>query len=161
MKLTILQKATIIRNYSDNEKCIKLFKELVKMSSEDEQLLINTAVNDIQTNGAIGKDTQTVYEMQYSHEGAPFFPFLERCHLPVLFSNHDIIRHEGILYDVAAVPHINNNCDFSDECYLCYPLNGGEHNHIHVCEAERASNDEIVSIMSKQKAPGIKSESKL
>ena len=127
MKLSILQKATIIWNYSDSEKCIALFKRLVNESSEDEKSLINSAIDDIQTTGGLGDATQTVYDTRYPHEGAPFFPFLERCHLPVLFSPHDIIRYKGILYDVAAVPYINKNCDFSYYCYLCYTLSGGEH----------------------------------
>lgn len=156
MKLSILQKATIIWNYSDSEKCIALFKRLVNESSEDEKSLINSAIDDIQTTGGLGDATQTVYDTRYPHESAPFFPFLERCHLPVLFSPHDIIRYKGILYDVAAVPYINKNCDFSDECYLCYPLSGGEHQHIHVCEAERASNKEVMAVMSQiNKTPGV------
>lgn len=151
-----MQKATIIWNYSDNKKCIELFKKLIEASSDDEKALLKTAIGEIQTTGAIGQSTQAVYEARYSSEGIPFFPFMERCHLPVLFSNQDIIRYKDILYDIAAVPHSNNNCDFSDECYLCYPLCGGEHRHIHFCEAERASNEEIVSVMSQiKKAPGI------
>ena len=136
--------------------CIALFKRLFNESSEDEKSLFNSAIDDIQTTGGLGDATQTVYDTRYPHEGAPFFPFLERCHLPVLFSPHDIIRYKGILYDVAAVPYINKNCDFSDECYLCYPLSGGEHQHIHVCEAERASNKEVMAVMSQiNKTPGV------
>ena len=138
IELSILQKATIIQNFADNKQTITLFSKLAgHTSSLKEMELLLTAISEIKSIGYPDKATQDVYDRKYPHDAPPYYPFLERCYLPVLFSEHDTICCDGKLYEIAAVPAINNNCDFSDECYLCYPLGGGEHQHIHVCKAER------------------------
>ncbi|MBQ7504689.1 MAG: hypothetical protein IJT79_05160 [Ruminococcus sp.] len=151
IELSVLQKATIISYFSDIEQITALFEQLAKhTSSLAEKELLLSAISEIKTVGYIDKKTQAVFESKYPHDMPPFFPFLERCYLPVLFSGNDIIRCRGEVYKVASVPLINDKCDFSDECYLCYPLNNNEHHHIHIGEAERASNGEVVVAMNQK-----------
>ena len=74
----------------------------------------------------------------------------------MLFKRGDVIRwhrntrYDGDFYYVGGLPLlIPGLCDFSDECYLCYSLSYPVtnewddlvycHEHINVCEAERAS----------------------
>ena len=129
--------------------------------------MLASYVEDLRHNesgeGYYSDETQGIYEEKFSHEGFPYYPFLEVCRLPVLFRKGDVIRwHDRrnrkghILYYVGFVPLLPvNHCDFSDECYLCYPLSYPmkteedliySHEHIHLCEAERASKTKLTPI---------------
>ena len=108
IELSVLQKATIISYFSDNETITALFEKLAEhTSSLDEKELLLSAVSEIKTVGYIDKKTQAVFESKYPHDMPPFFPFLERCYLPVLFGEHDIIRCRGEVYKVVSVPLMN------------------------------------------------------
>lgn len=119
-----------------------MFNQLVNTtSSVKEKELLLTAVTDITKRGYIDSDIISVYEALFPHKEAPFYPFLERCNLPVLHKTGDIIRYKGNLYQIQTVPIINEYCDFSDECYLCFPINGTGHKHIHLGYAERLNEE--------------------
>ncbi len=162
MKLSVLQKATIVSEYAKRKKQIAIFRKLAEeSSSEAEKLLLNTAITDLENHldmeGGYMKDTCEVYDEKFQHEGFPLFPFLEICNLPVLFKTGDVIRskarHQGGLYCVGIGPVLEaGRCDFSDECYLCYPLSypvkvqddlAMSHVHIDICDADRASTDTL------------------
>ena len=86
IELSVLQKATIISYFSDIEQITALFEQLAKhTSSLAEKELLLSAISEIKTVGYIDKKTQAVFESKYPHDMPPFFPFLERCYLPVLF----------------------------------------------------------------------------
>lgn len=144
MRLSVLQKATIISYFANTKTIISLFRQLAKAtSSYDEKALLMAAVSDYRRFEGIDDATQIIYEKRFPHTGAPFFPFLEVCNMPLLFSKHDLIKYKGKVYEISYLPTINKNCDFSDECYTCYSADGSEHQHIHVCEAERLSTVEV------------------
>lgn len=144
MTLSILQKATIISYFADAKTIIRLFRQLARATtSHDEKALLMAAVSDYRRFEGIDDATQIIYEKRFPHTGAPFFPFLEVCNMPLLFSEHDLIKYKGKVYEISYLPTINKNCDFSDECYTCYSPDGSEHQHIHVCEAESVSAAEV------------------
>lgn len=145
IQLSILQMATVVSYFSDNARTVCAFKKLSRLTeSPNEKEVLLSAISDIENNGSIGNHTQLIYERLFPHDGAPFFPFLERCYFPVLFSVNDKIMYKGESYIIKTIPVINDSCDFSDECYLCYPQNGSGHSHIHVCEAEIFSKNNTV-----------------
>lgn len=146
-----------------------MYESLLKRAkTESERLLLASYVEDLRHDesgeGYYSDETQEIYEKEFPHEGPPYYPFLEVCHLPVLFRKGDVIRwhcrwhnRKGhMLYYVGFVPLLSvNHCDFSDECYLCYPLSYStkteedliySHEHIHLCEAERASKAKLTPI---------------
>ena len=144
LDLSILQEATIIFHYAPEKDKPQMFQRLIDRSnSEDERLLLSAEISD-------GYDASCkIYSERFPHEGFPLFPFLEVCHLPVLFKPGDVIRWKNELFYVGGIPYLREGyCDFSDESYLCYPLSLSYkyyddlcygHEHIHVCEVERVS----------------------
>ncbi len=128
IKLSIMQKATIVSEYAPTKKKIRIFNELVNESDDlfEKQLLVS-ALQDIKHYFDIGQNTnQLYYDYVVSKRGGyPAYPFLEICNLPILFKKGDIIYDEdrNVCF-VAGLPNLNvGTCDFSDECYLCYSLN--------------------------------------
>ena len=149
--MSALQQATIIFEYAKKRKRVPLLESVLEETQNDsERLLLDSAIKDIQCgNEWISDETQKIYLEKFPHDDFPLYPFLEVCGLPALFKKGDIIRKGNEFYYVGFLPVlIAGHCDFSDECYLCYPLSYPvkneedllyAHAHIHVCEAERAS----------------------
>lgn len=164
IELNVLQEATIIHEYSEKRDYLPLYERLLERAkTESERLLLASYVKDLRHDesgkGYYSDATCEIYKKEFPHEGFPFYPFLEVCNLPILFKKGDVIRWHGrhrkgnILYYVGFVPSLPvNHCDFSDECYLCYPLSYSmkteedliySHEHIHLCEAEKASKAKL------------------
>ncbi|MBR0251101.1 MAG: hypothetical protein IJQ77_08455 [Synergistaceae bacterium] len=160
VEMSALQQATIVFNYAKKKNRLPLFRQLLEETdNEAERLFLSSAVKDSQEGVEYYSDeTQEIYDEKFPHEGFPWYPFLEVCNLPVLFKRGDVIRrhrkhgwHNRVneLYYVGGVPLlIPGHCDFSDEQYLSYPLSSSVeteedlasiHEHINICEAERAS----------------------
>ena len=158
-ELSIMQMATVISYFSDSARTARLFRSLAKITqSPDEKALLRSAIKDLKNDGNIGEHTQSLYKKAFPHEGPPFFPFLEPCHFPILFNENDVIQCNGVTYTVKAAPVINDNSDFSDECYLCcpvafYPECGAAHCQIHVCEAEK--NLDIIRVETARSLFGV------
>lgn len=154
IKMSALQQATIVYNYAKKKNRLLLFRQLLEETNDEaEKLFLSSAIKDVQ-NGVeyYSDETREIYYEKFPHEGFPWYPFLEICGLPALFKEGDVIRWHGkgnTLYYVGGVPLlILGHCDFTDECYLSYSLSHSVendhdlflvHEHIHVCEAERAS----------------------
>lgn len=154
--LSVMQKATIIERFAKPADKISLFQKLAEFTpSLDERDLLLCAIKDIKERGYVDTATFDLYNKRFPHDGSPFYPFAELCYLPQLFKEHDLLRYKGEVYDVASTPHSLENCDFSDECYLCYPLVGFGHKHIHYGEAERATNDEAVQAVQRMIASAL------
>jgi len=161
IKMSALQQATIVYNYAKKKNRLLLFRQLLEETNDEaEKLFLSSAIKDVQ-NGVeyYSDETREIYYEKFPHEGFPWYPFLEICGLPALFKEGDVIRWHGkgnTLYYVGFVPLLSvNHCDFSDECYLCYPLSYStkteedliySHEHIHLCEAERASKAKLTPI---------------
>ncbi len=155
IEMSALQQATIVDEYADEKDRLPLFQILLEeTNNENEKLLLSSAVEDFQNGNYFYSDkTQKIYDKNFPHEAFPLYPFLEVCNLPVLFKRGDVIRKGSEFYYVGFLPLlILNYCDFSDECYLCYPLSWPtkteedliySHEHIHLCEAERASKEKL------------------
>ena len=176
-EMSVLQQATIVLEYADENDYVSLLEILIEgTTNEDEILLLSSVVEDLKNCIGneyieyISEETQKIYDEKFRHDGFPLYPFLEVCGLPVLFKKGDIVRAKYDSYDnfyyVGALPLlIANHCDFSDECYLCYNLSYPvmneddlvlAHEHIHICVAERASRNDLTrkqrSIYKKIKA---------
>lgn len=156
LALSVMQKATIIERFAKPADIISLFLKLANVTpSSDERDLLLCAIEDIKERGYVDTATFDLYNERFPHEGSPFYPFAELCYLPQLFKERDLVRYKGDVYDVASSPQSLENCDFSDECYLCYPLVGIGHAHIHFGEAERATNDEAVKAVRQKVASAL------
>ena len=154
-EMSALQQATIVFEYADKKDVLPLFQILLEETNDEtEKLLLSSAIDDFQNGNDFYSDkTQEIYDKNFPHEGFPLYPFLEVCGLPVLFKKGDVIRKGSQFYYVGFFPLLRlGYCDFSDECYLCYPLSWPinteedliySHEHIHVCEAERASKEKL------------------
>lgn len=164
VELNILQEATIVSEYATKENRLPLFEGLLERAkTESERLLLASYVDDLQHDasgeGYYSDATFEIYRKEFPHEVFPLYPFLEVCNLPVLFRKGDVIRwnrrhsKSNTLYYVGFLPLLlANHCDFSDECYLCYPLSYPmeteedliySHEHICLCEAEKASRAKL------------------
>lgn len=169
VELSVMQEATIVHEFAKRKKQIALFKMLKdKTESRAEKLLLSTAIMDLKQHpdmeGGYMKDTCEVYCEYFPHEGFPWFPFLEICNLPVLFKSGDVIR-DTRSYELYCVGIGPGNLefgqdDFSDECYLCYPVSWPireqhdlalTHSHINVCEADKPSKASLDMLTRKQK----------
>lgn len=156
LELSVMQKATIIDRFAKPTDKISLFQKLADATpSTDERDLLLCAIEDLKESGYVDTATFDLYNERFPHEGVPFYPLTELCYLPQLFKEHDLIRYKGDVYDVASSPQSLENCDFSDECYLCYPLIGIGHAHIHYGEAERATNDEAIQVVRQKVASAL------
>ena len=164
VEMSVLQQATIVYNYAKKKNRLPLFRQLLEETdNESEKLLLRSAVKDCQEGIEYYSDeTKEIYRKEFPYEQARY-PFRKVCDLPVLFKVGDVIRWNGKrgwpskgdeLYYVGGLPLlIPGFCDFSDEEYLSYSLSvpvktekylgyidlGYIHEHIHICEAERAS----------------------
>ncbi len=153
ISLSVLQQATIADYYTRDKEEAELLQSLAGLAeSAEERLLLETAVREIGERGCPGDDSNAVYRSLFPHEGPPLFPFLEICNLPVLFHGGNLISSFGKHYYVVNGPCLNRSSDFTDECYYCYELSGrfrGEddlfhaHDHIHVCQAEGISRNDL------------------
>ena len=153
ISLTVMQKATIVSEFGSKRQKIKLFRQLAETTGNDsERILLSTAIEEISETGYQGETTDRIYKSLFPHEGFPLYPFLEVCNLPVLFHKNDLITFRKHHYFVADCPCITEDDDFTDECYLCYDLSVrieseedlfSAHKHIHVCEAETASDKDL------------------
>lgn len=169
VKLSVMQEATIVSVFAKRKKQITLFRMLKdKTESRAEKLLLSTAIMDLKQHinmeSEYMKATCEVYRQYFPHEGFPLYPFLEICSLPVLFKSGDVIRYTRSyeLYCVGIGPGIleAGQYDFSDECYLCYPVSWPvrdqhdlalTHEHINVCEADKPSKASLDMLTRKQK----------
>ena len=167
VELNVLQEATIVSEYAEVRDYLPLFEGLIKRAkTEAEMRLLASYIEDLRHDksgeGYYSDATFEIYTKEFPHEGFPWYPFLEVCNLPVLFKRGDVIRrhrkhgwHNRVneLYYVGVVPLlIPGHCDFSDEQYLSYPLSSSVeteedlasiHEHINICEAERASRKKL------------------
>jgi len=173
--LSVLQQATIFSEYIKTRNEIYLIFTMLAEDTNDEQekALLEAAIEDIKICGCPGKNAKDVYNKYFFKRGiTPLFPFFEVCNMPILFKVGDIISYDGKLYYVAETPVQNRCIDFTDECYMCYPLsariNSKEdlfiyHEHIHVCEAEKADTENMtakqkqtISVIKSLLAPSVK-----
>lgn len=148
-KLSVIQWATIASENMELSKLSEVFQELSKVAHDAyEQKLLLAAVSDLQKDGYIGDQAQVVFDEGRKDNLPPYFPFLEVCHLPLLFQHGDIIvdKRTGNIACVESAPLLNAYSDFTDECYYCHSLeceiteqalmDGNSHLHIHVCNAD-------------------------
>lgn len=155
VEMSALQQATIVSEYADKKDRLSLFQILLEETNDEaEKMLLSSAIKDFQDGNDFYSDTtQEIYDKNFPHYAFPLYPFVEVCGLPVLFKKGDVIRKGSEFYYVGFLPLlILNHCDFSDECYLCYPLSWPikteedliySHEHIHLCESERASKEKL------------------
>ena len=158
IEMSALQQATIVSEYAEKKDRLPLFQILLEETNDEaEKLLLSSAIKDFQDGNDFYSDTtQEIYKKHFPHYAFPIYPFLEICGLPVLFKQGDVIRRGSKFYYVGFLPafitdpsdFMIDHCDFSDECYLCYNLSypvkaegdlGFAHEHINLCEAEKAS----------------------
>lgn len=148
-KLSVIQWATIASVNMERSKLSEVFQELSKVPHDVyEQKLLLAAVSDLKKDGYIGEQAQEVFDERQEHNLPPYFPFLEICHLPILFKRGDVIidKRTGAFACVESAPLLNAYSDFTDECYYCHSLDceiteqmlkdGSAHLHIHVCNAD-------------------------
>jgi len=148
-ELSVMQWATIAAENMERSKLSEVFQELSKVTHDVyEQKLLLAAVSDLQKGGDIGDQAQEVFDERQKDNLPPYFPFLEICHLPILFQCGDVIvdRCTGAVACVESTPLFNEYSDFTDECYYCHSLDqditeqalrdGNGHLHIHVCDAD-------------------------
>ena len=120
-----------------------------------EKSLLQAAIQDISNVGHVGKHAESVFDAAHPGDKPPFFPFLERCSLPILLKKGDLVKtHRGSKTDAVLIwstPEILPACsDLTDECYYCYSLDCGVpddlfyiHEHIHICVADACSESEL------------------
>ena len=162
VKLSIMQRATLILSeLVGNRPCEKQIELLSELRSEaetsNEEELLDAAISDLKRDGYIGKTAEDLYNKLFKKENdlLPEYPFYEICNLPVLFEAGDVVscaNDPKLLYYIANTPHINERSNFTDESYYCYDLNCYvnekfdlfvAHRHVHVCQAERRSTDDL------------------
>ena len=150
-RFTVMQLASIANMILHGADLANAFCDLAASTSDEYEVnLLTAAVEDIIEIGYPDHRAQEVYESRHLEGEYPLFPFLERCNLPILLNEGDILRTHiggklGYAY-VAAVPDkLTEKSDFTDESYMCYDLGYSDptdlfaaHTHIHVCFAERA-----------------------
>ena len=126
LELSVIQWATIASENMERLKLSEVFQELSKITHDAyEQKLLLAAVNDLQKDRYIGDQAKEVFDERKKDNLPPYFPFLEICHLPVLFQRGDVIvdkRTRDIAY-VESPPLLNEYSGFTDECYFCHSLN--------------------------------------
>lgn len=138
-----------------------LAKRLAELASlaetEYERDLLAAAVRDLETVGYVDAQTQVVYRTAHDENTVPYFPFLERCFLPVLLQPGDLAKcRRGRRWRVYLVGQTPENLpaasDFSDESYLVYDLDCADpsdlfaaHEHLHVCFADACGEDELTA----------------
>lgn len=161
-KLSVIQWATTALENMERSKLSEAFQELSKLTHDAyEQKLLLAAVSDLQKDGYIGDQAQAVFDERQKDNPPPYFPFLEICHLPILFQRGDVIvdKRTGDIACVEGIPLLNAYSDFTDECYYCHSLNceitdwalreGNAHLHIHVCDADYCESSLMTSAQKK------------
>lgn len=160
VELTIMQRATLVSEFVADRARKKKIALLCKLreaaENENEQKLLDAAISDLKKTGHIGEPSFAIYNELFrkKNDSLPYYPFLEKCDLPVLLKKGDIAGCAGkpsSFYYIVDPPFINEHSDFTDECYYCYDLDYAvnneddlfeAHHHLHVCRAElRTVND--------------------
>ena len=155
-ELSLLQWASIGSMVMRPQTQAKLFREMLPFASTDyERELLGNGAQDIERVGYVDALAQTAYDKQHDPETVPFFPFLERCHLPILLKVGDLTRvrrgRKTTAYLISDTPdNLPDFSDLTDESYLCYSLDECVpedlfeiHDHIHVCYADACSEVEL------------------
>jgi hypothetical protein len=125
LELSVIQWATIASENMEQSKLSEVFQELSKITHDTyEQKLLLAAVSDLQKDGCVGDQAQEVFDERQKDNLPPHFPFLEICHLPILFQRGDVIvdKRTGDIACVESLPLLNTYSDFTDECYYCHSL---------------------------------------
>ena len=133
-----------------------LFAKMLSYAETDyEEVLLQAAIQDISNDGYVAQLSQSVFDEVHTGNKPPFFPFLERCYLPILLKKGDLAKtrrgSKTEAYLVWSTPENLPACsDLTDECYYCYTLSCGVpedlefiHAHVHICVADACSEDEL------------------
>ena len=122
-----------------------------------ERELLAAAVRDIGAVGYVDAQAQAVYRTAHDEDTVPYFPFLERCRLPVLLRAGDPAKcRRGRRWEYFLVGRTPEDLpaasDFSDESYLVYDLDCADpsdlfaaHEHLHVCFADACGEEELTA----------------
>ena len=153
---TLLQWASVAGIVMRPKMLTKLFARMLPYAETDyEKSLLQAAIQDISDVGHVGKHAESVFDAAHPGDKPPFFPFLERCSLPILLKKGDLVKtHRGSKTDaflIWSTPDSLPACsDLSDECYYCYSLDCGIpddlfyiHEHVHICVADACSEREL------------------
>ena len=153
---TLLQWASVASMVMRPQMLAKLFARMLPYAETDyEKSLLQAAIQDISDVGHVGKHAESVFDAAHLGDKPPFFPFLERCSLPILLKKGDLVKsHRGSKTDaflIWSTPDSLPACsDLSDECYYCYSLDCGIpddlfyiHKHVHICVADACSESEL------------------
>ena len=153
--LTIMQLATLIDNFCDEDYIANMQSLIVLTSNEYEKKLFSYAISDFKKYKSIDEKACDYYDKNDPREVKPLCPFQEFIELPRLLNDYDI----GLLEDndIVVVGKINEamdqNIEFGDLSYLVYHLDyDGElskeaifkiHDHIHYCEITKISTKNL------------------
>ena len=153
---TLLQWASVASMVMRLKMLAKLFTRMLPYAETDyEKSLLQAAIQDISNVGHVDKHAESVFDAAHPGDKPPFFPFLERCSLPILLKKGDLVKiHRGSKTDaflVCSTPEIlPARSDLTDECYYCYSLDCGVpddlfyiHEHVHICVADSCSESEL------------------
>ena len=153
---TLLQWASVASMVMRLKMLAKLFTRMLPYAETDyEKSLLQAAIQDISNVGHVDKHAESVFDAAHPGDKPPFFPFLERCSLPILLKKGDLVKiHRGSKTDaflVCSTPEIlPARSDLTDECYYCYSLDCGVpddlfyiHEHVHICVADACSESEL------------------
>ena len=154
---SVLQLASIVTNFGNEDKKIKLLEDLLRqVTIKEERLLIDSAIQNLKNyeNPYTGK-TKDIYNEYFFKKGeTPIYPLSEICNFPVFFKKGDIIKRVGSdnFYYVDGTPILKGWSDITDECYLCYLITEDIkveydlfvfHDHINVCKAEKVCYNDL------------------
>lgn len=162
-KLTIMQYATIVENYSKGNKIAIL--ETLKYLTNDpyEKELFTVAIKDFRKYKRIDDRTCKYYINNDPRDKKPMCPFEEFIYLPTLFKEYDLALLLGENPKIVVIGKSFNfdendgednlNYDFSDLSYLAYDLDTkfeiieenliNIHVHAHYCELERFDKSKL------------------
>ena len=153
---TLLQWASVASMVMRLKMLAKLFTRMLPYAETDyEKSLLQAAIQDISNVGHVDKHAESVFDAAHPGDKPPFFPFLERCSLPILLKKGDLVKiHRGSKTDaflVCSTPEIlPARSDLTDECYYCYSLDCGVpddlfyiHEHVHICVADSCPESEL------------------
>ena len=149
-RFSVMQWASIAHMIFEGDDLANAFCDLAASTSDEYEVrLLSAAVEDILEFGYTDHRALEVYRTRHPDGEFPLYPFLERCHLPILLKKGDLLRaRTGRRFVYALVidtpSELPEGSDFTDESYLCYDLGYSNprdlfaaHTHIHVCFAER------------------------
>lgn len=154
--LSLLQWASIGGLVMRPKTQAKLYREMLPFAqTEYERELLDCAVQDIDQLGFVDIKAQTAYIKQNGPDAFPYFPFLERCQLPILLKKGDLAKtrrgSKKYAFLICDTPeNLPEWSDLSDESYYCYSLDSGTpedlfviHDHIHVCFADACMENDL------------------